>query len=210
MVIVSLGIVILFLENLIGKKVRKQLGHPCKIGVDRIQYYLSRDDLPLEDIIRIAKTEIIFVSVSHEVVAPDKRHVIREAIVNRNITVRILLLDPESHYVPYKECVFGLDKTDKSLRSRIQESLSILCKVKDELSLEKKDNMIIQTYNSDIPYSIMIIDHGTDNACIKVEQHPLESEEFDRQNRVVFWKDSQEWYNEYFSKYEALCVVSSI
>jgi hypothetical protein len=70
--------------------------------------------------------------------------------------------------------------------------------------------MIIQTYNSDIPYSLMIIDHGTDNACIKVEQHPLESEEFDRQNRVVFWNDSQDWYNEYFSKYEELCVVKAV
>jgi hypothetical protein len=103
-----------------------------------------------------------------------------------------LVLNPElEKIVSYKEHIFGLDKTNKSLQQRIKESLLALCDLKAELGLEKKNNLIIQTYSSDIPYSMIIIDHGTDNACIKVEQHPLESEEFYRQNRVVFWKDSQ-------------------
>jgi hypothetical protein len=75
--ILVLVLIILFFESITGKRVRKQLGHPCKIGLDKVQYYISRDDLPLEDIIRIARKEIIFVSVSHEIVVPDKRHLIR-------------------------------------------------------------------------------------------------------------------------------------
>jgi hypothetical protein len=136
---------------------------------------------------------------------------IREAIVDRNIIVRVLVLNPElEKIVSYKERIFGLDKTNKSLQQRIKESLLALCNLKAEFGLEQKNNLIIQTYSSDIPYSMIIIDHGTDNACIKVEQHALESEEFARQNRLVFRKDSQQWYNEYYRKYEGLSIDSKV
>ena len=53
----------------------------------------------------------------------------------------------------------------------------------------------------------MIIDHGTDNACIKIEDHY--STENSRQNKLVFFKDNQSYYKSCFDDYEAISKQTS-
>ena len=131
--IVVLALVIVFWPRIHGDYVRKKLGKPCKIGLDRIQYYISRQDLPLEDLVRLSKQEIIFVSVTHEIVAPDKDGIIKQAIENRSIKVKVMILDPNSQKIQHKERVFGIGAfargdpdLSRGLNERIQDSLNNL------------------------------------------------------------------------------------
>jgi hypothetical protein len=144
-IITGIGIFLflVFWPNIKGETVKKKLGKPCKIGVDRIQYYLSRRDLPLEALVKLARKEITFVSVSHEIVAPDKEDVIRQAIINKNIKVKVMVLDPNSTIISIKERIFGLGifsqgepNLKNSLKDRIKDSLQELNHLKTELPQE--------------------------------------------------------------------------
>lgn len=195
-----------------GEIVRKRLGKPCKVTNYRVQYYLSRSDLDFEDIVGVAKKEIIFVSITHEIAAPDNSRIIRNAIVTNNVNVRVLILNPDSsehvkhssEHVKHQERVFGLGESPRNLKSRTEEALQQLCTFKSQLPEDKRENLQIQTYNSNIAYSLMIIDHNSENACLKIEEHPLYSTEASRANKVVFYKDNPSYYTDYFRTFENL------
>ena len=61
----AIFLLIIFSPYLLGEKVKRKIGKPCKIKCG-VQYYLERGDIPFEDLIRQAKKEIVFVSLSHE------------------------------------------------------------------------------------------------------------------------------------------------
>ena len=202
------GLVIMYWDVLTGKKVQKKLGRPCRID-NGVQYYLSRRDLSFEEVVNVAKVEIVFVSVTHEIVASDKDNVVREVIVNKNIRVRVMVLDPDSEQVSYKERIFGIGvfargdpNLSRSLQERIEDSLRSLRYLQRQLPDEKRDLLTIESYNFDIPTSLMIIDHGTDNACIKIEEHY--STENSRENKLVFHRDNPSYYNDYYHMYEEM------
>jgi hypothetical protein len=206
---VSVGIyfLIIYRNSLNNTKVRKKLGGPCKISSNRVQFYLSRSYLPFEEVVGAARKEIIFLSISHEIVAQDKEHIIREAIVNRNIRIKVMILHPRSRYVHYQEHVFGIGvfsmgraDLDRTLERRITDSLQNLDNIKARLPEEKRNNLTIETYDYDLSTSLMIIDHGTKNACIKIEEHY--STEGSRQNKLVFFEDNEEYYQTYYEQYE--------
>ena len=209
--LIAVGILIVVIvnfESLIGKKVQKRLGKPCRI-TNRIQIYLSRHDLEFADIVGIAKKEIIFVSVTHEMAAKDKQDVIRDAIINNvDLIVKVFVLDPHSKYVSHKEHVFGTGifaegdpDLEKPLKTRIEESFNQLKYFKNSLE-EKANRFLIETYDVDIPASLMIIDHDVNKkACIKIEEHFERSKELSRQNKVVFHKDNPSYYEKCYNEY---------
>lgn len=208
------AVVIVFLDSLTGKKVRNRLGKPCRIN-NGLQYYLSRLDLPFESIIKVAKQEIIFISVTHELVAPDKDNIVREAIMNKNIRVKVMVLDPDSEQVSHKERIFGIGSfargdpsLSRSLQERIQGSLQSLRYLQRQLPEEKRGLLTIETYDFDIAVNLMIIDHGTDNACMKIEEHY--STENSRQNKLVFYRDNPSYYNYYYNMYEEMLNLTTI
>jgi hypothetical protein len=203
-----IGVTIYFIDDLTGKRVKKRLGKPCRI-TNRIQIYLSRHDLDFVDIVGIAKKEIIFVSVTHEIAAKDKQDVIRDAILNNgDLIVRVFVLDPYSKYVSHKDHVFGTGMfaegdpdLEKPLKTRIEESLNQLQYFKNSLE-EKANRFLIETYDADIPSSLMIIDHNVNkNPCIKIEEHFERSKELSRQNKVVFHKDNPSYYEKCYNEY---------
>ena len=50
---------------------------------------------------------------------------------------------------------------DRTLERRITDSLQNLENIKARLPEEKRNNLIIETYDYDLSTSLMIIDHGT-------------------------------------------------
>lgn len=125
------------------KGITKKLGSPYLIK-DGIQHYLSRRDLPLETIFSIAKQEIIFVSVSHEVVTRFEEELVIDTI-HKGITITVLVLNPNSSHIPFKEKLFG--KSVRNLKNKISEILEILCSQKNELQ-NNNHRLIIKTYDS--------------------------------------------------------------
>ena len=103
----TIFLLIIFSPYLLGEKVKRKIGKPCKIKCG-VQYYLERGDIPFEDLIRQAKKEIVFVSLSHEYIQLYEQKILSQAIVNRGVKVTVLVLDPFSDLIPHKEHVFGI------------------------------------------------------------------------------------------------------
>jgi len=210
---VSISLLIFFSSYLLGEKVKKKIGNPCKIKCG-VQYYLERNDIHFGEFIGRAKKEIVFVSISHEYIQSNEQQIVSQAIVNEGVKVSVLVLDPTSEKVQFKERVFGIgnfgkDDLSRGLKSRIENSLHSLCRMKNELK-ENKNKLNIETYDDDISSSLIIIDHYyedgkiSDNVCIKIEEHFLADSYQSRKNVIVFRKDNIDYYNRCYSIYENL------
>ncbi len=120
-------------DYLIGKKVKKKLGNPVFIR-NGIQYYLSRKDLSLDQIVSMANKEIRFVSVSREIVTNYEKDLINGAII-RGVQIIITVLDPHSNYIKNQEHIFGIS----DLSRKIQDSIDALYTQKQNLPIQKRD-----------------------------------------------------------------------
>lgn len=85
-------------EKINGNHVTKKLGHPVLVR-SGIQYYLSRDDLPFDEAISMAKEKIGFLSISHIIASKEKFDIMRGALI-RGVEITILLLDSNSKFIP--------------------------------------------------------------------------------------------------------------
>ena len=147
------------------EKVTKKLGSPYEIK-NGIQKYRNRKYLPLEDILKEARTEIVFVSVSHEIVTRFKQNEMIKSI-NNGVKITIMLLDPKSKEVSNKQKLFG--RSIGNLSSLINKQLAELCIQKKELRSLGID-LIIKTYDWPLSYSYIIVDPESKNPLIKIEE----------------------------------------
>lgn len=199
---IAISLLAFFYRRLKGEIVRKKIGKPCRITNYRVQQYLRREDIPTKDVINLARKEILFVSVTHEYLAPDDEEIIYHTITSRNLTVKVFVLDPNAD-LSYQERVFGT-----KLEPIIRKSLEDLDKLKSKLG-RHGENLIVETYHKpDFNYSLILVDHVKengkiiDNAFMKVEEHPPESMPYSRPSQVIFRKDYPDGYDEYYSKFE--------
>lgn len=199
--IIVLAVVILGLlwERLWGKNVIKKIGNPILIR-NKIQYYLSRDDFSFEEIVSMTESSdsIKFASVTHEHVSKYESNTILGAVI-RNVNVTIMIMNPDSRYVTKLENVFGISLADK-----IKESLDNFSNLKNHLPVEKRDRLIIKTYEYDIPYSIMVVQTKALGNLIKVEEYHRFSTPFSRVNKAAFEMDSPSFYGEHKIKYDEI------
>lgn len=194
-----------------GQKVKKRLGKPCRIE-NTTQLYLYRDDLPFQEIVGLAKKEIVFVSITHEFTAPDDNDIIKNAILKTpGITVKVFVLSPNTD-LHYQEQLFGVE-----LQKPIVTSLEQLRKLKNSLK-NKSNKLTVYTYTTtNFPFSMIIIDHVLDthkkiddNACMKIEIHPASKKPKYRPNEVVFRSDYQEHYDHYHDQFKYQIESNSI
>ena len=65
--------------------------------------------------------------------------------------------------------------------------------------------MHIQTYDSILKYSLIIIDHDDNGnnkfSSIKIEQYLFDNHVNSRPNRIVFLKDNVSYYSDYYQEY---------
>lgn len=199
---IVLFLISFFWPDLTGRVVKKKLGNPCRITNQNTQLYLFRRDLPLEALVDIAKKEIVFVSVTHELIDEPEWEIIKHAIFKRDIIVRIYVLSPDAD-LSYQEKLFRVQ-----LKDRIINSLNNIRKIKNSLK-DKQGNLSVFSYTTpNFPFSLMIIDHVVNengeidrNACIKIEEHPASSVADRRPNEFIFRSDYYGRYDYYYENY---------
>ena len=174
----------------------------------KIQYFKSRHDLDLYEYLSRAEKDIIFVSLTNEIISKDVNlnNLIRYLIMDKNISIRFLVLDPNSSIVDKICSFFGLD--EKEFKKTIIETLTNLSQLKKGLT-NNRELMQIETYNSDLQNSLIIIDHDTKwknkFTSIKIEQYIMGSDNIgSRPSYIVFLKNNKSYYTKCFKDYSDL------
>jgi hypothetical protein len=112
------------------------------------------------------------------------------------------LLDPDFEHVQTQSnnVYAGSD-----LRESIQKTLGLLCREKEKLPIDDKENLLIKTYNSLVPHSIILIDKDIfDNAWIKIEERPVGSDSNSRPSDTVFRKRDEDFFTKRLHEYQTL------
>ena len=160
--IVVIILIIHYWENLKGENVTKKLGKPSNYS-GKIQLYESRKDIPLEEIIEEANKELIILSLSNYELIKYNEGLLREAVLHYKLKVTIMILNTSSDFVDKQSYVVG-----DSLREDIIKSEKRLYELQEELSREK---LIIEKYNFDLPYSLVVTDLNDDYSIVKIDEY---------------------------------------
>lgn len=199
--IISPIITHLYFKYLSSKSVVKRFKNSF-IQQGKIQYFSYRKQLDLEGYLDYAKQEIIFISITNEILTSDYIQLIRKYLIEKNIKIKIILLNPDSPYIKDKSILFTLSEED--LKKRIKETITLLCNYKNSLS-KNKENLLILTHNYNIPESIIIIDGNDDYSnnlsSVKTEKYEYGSDYNSRRSQIVFLKDSEFIYREVYGQY---------
>ena len=210
-VIVSLILTRLSFRHLSSKSVVKKFKN-SKIIDGKIQYFKSRGDLDLNEYLGIAEKEIIFVSLTNEIISKDVniQDKIKYYIIDKNISIRFLVLDPNSSIVG-KICKF-FDLDEEAFKNTINNALSNLCTLKNDLP-NNKDLIQIETYDSDLKNSLIIIDHDAKGknqfTSIKTESYIMGSDSGSRPSSIVFLNNNESYYTKCFKDYSNLGQINN-
>ena len=103
----------IYFKSLSSKSVVKQFKN-SEIIDGKIQYFKSRNDLDLNEYLGIVEKEIIFLSLTSEFISKDVnlQKLIRYLITDKNISIRFLVLDPDSSIIDKICNFFGLDENE--------------------------------------------------------------------------------------------------
>ena len=185
-----------------NERVTKKLGNPYEIK-NGIQKYGSRKDLLLEDIVKEARQEILFVSVSHETLARFKKSEILESIKS-GVRMTVMVLNPDSAEVPHKQTLFGRSAGD--LRSVIQKQIIELCIQRKEFENGGID-LVVKTYDSPLTCSYIVVDPRSENPLIKLEEHTASDDHDDRCGKLAYKCDNPTFYEEHCN--EVKCIENT-
>jgi hypothetical protein len=116
-----------------------------------------------------------------------------ESLLGRGVSITFLLLNPDSEFVPIQSSLFS-QATD--LRDQILNSRQSFC----QLQSRYPKLVSIKTYDELAPRSIVIID----DACLKVEEHPIDSDAESRPNHATFKSTAPAFYELYALEYNRL------
>lgn len=173
---------------------------------NQITYYKSRDEVPpLRELLSPAAESIDMLGITFETITRLNFQPIRDALY-RGVRVTFLILGPDSKHVPEH----GHFQGGANMKDLIQRSLDILYKEQGKLPADKKDNLIIRTYDASISKSIIIIDRNdNDRAWIKVEDHVVGSDASSRPNRMTYKKGDESFYGQNLHYYDSLLEKSA-
>lgn len=125
------------------------------MGSDARTHYETRSELPpFHMMLSLATRTISMSGLDFRIIVHSFMNVIRFHL-NRGIQITFLVLNPNSKYVEIqgKNVYAGSD-----LKASIEKTLHLLCEEKERLSLEKKGNLMVKTYDYLDSHSIMLID----------------------------------------------------
>jgi hypothetical protein len=182
-----------------SESVTKVLGIP-EDTKEGIQKYSNRKTSPFEQLLKEAKSEILFVSTSHEFATKYNKTLMRKLIEN-NISLTTWVLDPASDEIKKKESLFEI-KDIRDLSKVIDETLKELCKFKSSLG-NLHDKLIINTYDSNVKYSYIVIDPRTENAIMKVEELPGDNPD-NRKSSLAYKKDNEKFFQEHWDEIKSI------
>jgi len=165
-----------------------------------IQKYGNRKDLSLKDIIREARDELLFVSVSHEIIARFKNSEVLESIKS-GVKMTVMVLNPDSDEVSKKQKLFG--RSVGNLRSVIQKQLIELCIQRKEFKTRGID-LVVKTYDFPLTSSYIIVDPRSENPLIKLEEHTASSNPDDRGSELAYKCDSPTFFEEHWNEVECI------
>lgn len=147
------------------------------------------DDLPLENILREVQDEVLFVSVSHEMVNRFKYEIVQRTVKN-GVKMTVRILDPNSKHLPNKQSNFGRSVDD--LRSVIVAELKRLCEQKNKLK-KHGINLTVETYDDSLNHSYILVDPQSKNPWIKTERHSPQDPEL-RESKLAYKLDNPSFY----------------
>jgi hypothetical protein len=100
-----------------------------------------------------------------------------------------MILDSSSEFIDKKSYVVG-----KPLREDIIKSEKRLKELQEELSREK---LVIQIYNFDLPYSLVVTDLNDDYSIAKIDEYVIQRSPDFRPSKVIYKRDNQARYKEF-------------
>jgi hypothetical protein len=121
----------------------------------------------MEDILREVQNEILFVSVSHEMVNRFKFETIKRSI-KKGVKITVRILNPNSEHVSKKQRLFG--QTVDDLHATLDAKLSRLCDQKRKLKKLGID-LSIETYDDRLTRCCTLLDPQSENPWTRVEKH---------------------------------------
>lgn len=166
-------------------------------------HFSSRSELPpFGEMLSIANNTVDMSGLDFRIIIHQNIHVIK-SLVHKGVQITFLILDPES---PIVETQAKSLHAGSDLKVSIQKTLNLLCTEKDKLPEDKRENLTIRTCDSTAPRSIIIIDRDDpDNAWIKVEHRPEDSDSDSRPSEAHYRKnDDKGFFSQYTSEYDNL------
>jgi hypothetical protein len=148
----------------------------------------------------MARKEIGFASVTHELVADYQWDVMRGAIV-RGVKITIMVLRPNSQHITKLEHVFGTP-----LGSRIENTLEKIQKQRMQLPSNMRNRLVVRIHDYDIHQSIVLIDPEpeTNSSLMKIEEYVRYKTPTSRLNKAIFKGDNQNYYSDYLLYYQQI------
>jgi hypothetical protein len=158
-----------------------------------IQIYNKRSSLPLDELLAQAQYRIDMLAVTFHSITTIDIQKIKETLY-RGVQITFMILDPTSSYAENRQKDFH---EGEEVKRHIERSLHVLCKEKNNLPHNLRNNLIIKTYHAKIKNSIIIID----NKIIKIEQHQTGSSPDSRRNLLAFKNDNNSFFEQYSTEY---------
>jgi hypothetical protein len=162
-------------------------------------HFPVRSDLRFDRMMSIAKNSVEMSALDFRIVVHQHMSHVRK-LIHSGIRVTFLVLDAKS---PTVETQARSLHAGADLKASICKTLMLLCKEKESLSRDKRNNLIIKTYDSAASHSIIIIDRDNpNNAWIKVEYRPEGSDSDSRPSEAHYKKDDIGFFSQYCSEYD--------
>jgi hypothetical protein len=160
-----------------------------RVGLTDMVTILSIPTLSSVDILSIT-SYLLILTYSEEI----------HQAASRGIKFNFSILNPED-----VESVDGQTKIygGKNIRQQLETSLSELCKIKDNLTENKKKNITVNTYKGILKKGIVIA-HDTDPkfSWAKTERFTVNQSANSRHNEAAYFKDNEDFYNRAVEEFE--------
>jgi len=168
------------------------MGSPDFVDPKYIWHYHTRDRINFPVFLRQAKKKIRMSALTFSLLTLQYEPLLRE-LASNGIKLTFLILDPLSEEAKRQTSLY---RSSNDLTDQINSSLKRLC----ELKQRYPKNITIKKYALLHGDSITILDDST----IKVEEHVIDSGPNDRENLVIFKKDSKKDFSSYLKQFNGL------
>jgi hypothetical protein len=158
---------------------------------------------PLEEFISKAKSDVIFLGLTLEVVRQRTDTILQ--LFRKPITMTFMVFNPDSQLLDTMKDAFA-PKPSEAIRT----TLGTLIEMKKRLSDVEKQRFEIRICDLVPVNSMICVDAGTEDAMIQVEQRLYKTEPRSRPCVIVTKKEHRELYYTYWNNYLAMKSKSKV
>ena len=169
--------------------------------VDPTRHYMTRDELKFHLMLSIAQNSVEMLASTFTIMTEQYSDELL-FVLNKGISFRFLLLDPESKETRRQR---GLYHRSKDLKYQIRNSLKVLCDLKGKFP----DKIVIKLYDARAPRSITVIDRkNSDNAWIRIERRELDSVPNSRPSDAWYRREEETRFDNFLREYDEVVAKS--